>query len=89
MTLPYPLALIEKLSVSSDKRILLIVLDGIGDVPVDGETPLSAALTPNLDSLAKRGSLGLSTPVAPGISPGSGPGHLSLFGYDPLVYDVG
>lgn len=89
MVLPYPLALLQRLSLASDSRILLVVLDGIGDVPVDGETPLSAADTPNLDALSREASLGLSTVVAPGITPGSGPGHLSLFGYDPLVYDVG
>lgn len=87
--LPYPLDLLERLSHPTESRILLVVLDGLGDVPVSGETPLSAARTPNLDALAEEASLGLSTPVAPGITPGSGPGHLSLFGYDPLVYDVG
>ena len=87
--LPYPLALVERLSVRTESRILLVVLDGIGDLPVDGETPLSAAVTPNLDRLARESSLGLSTAVLPGITPGSGPGHLSLFGYDPLTYDVG
>lgn len=87
--LPYPLALVERLSVATESRILLVVLDGIGDLPIDGETPLSAAVTPNLDRLARESSLGLSTAVLPGITPGSGPGHLSLFGYDPLTYDVG
>ena len=87
--LPYPLALIETLSLQSDSRILLVVLDGVGDLPQGGETPLSAARTPNLDELAEGASLGLSTAVLPGITPGSGPGHLSLFGYDPLVFDVG
>ena len=87
--LPYPLDLVEKLAISTDSRILLIVLDGVGDVAAEGKTPLAAASTPHLDELARGGSLGLSTPVAPGIAPGSGPGHLSLFGYDPLVYEVG
>jgi len=86
--LPYPLALMEELSLQSDSRILLVVLDGIGDLPQDGETPLAAALTPNLDELARDSSLGLSTAVLPGVTPGSGPGHLALFGYDPLVFDV-
>ena len=87
--LPYPLALIEQLSLATESRILLVVLDGVGDLPRGTQTPLAAALTPNLDRLAAESALGLSTVVVPGISPGSGPGHLSLFGYDPLIYQVG
>ncbi len=87
--LRYPMDLISQLAVEADTRVLFVVLDGLGDVPVNGQTPLSAANTPNLDALAKEASLGLSTPIAPGISPGSGPGHLALFGYDPLHYSVG
>jgi 2,3-bisphosphoglycerate-independent phosphoglycerate mutase len=87
--LPYPLGIVEKLAISTDSRILLVVLDGVGDATADGKTPLAAARTPHLDDLARGGSLGLSTAVAPGITPGSGPGHLSLFGYDPLLYEVG
>ncbi len=81
--------LYKELSVKNDRKILLIVLDGIGDLPVNGRTPLEAARTPNLDELARKSSLGLHDPVSPGITPGSGPGHLSLFGYDPLTYEVG
>jgi 2,3-bisphosphoglycerate-independent phosphoglycerate mutase len=87
--LPYPLGIVEKLAISTSSRILLVVLDGVGDVAASGKTPLAVASTPHLDDLARDGSLGLSTPVAPGIAPGSGPGHLSLFGYDPFVYEVG
>jgi len=87
--LPYPLGIVERLALSTPSRILLVVLDGVGDAASDGRTPLAAASTPNLDQLARGASLGLSTPVAPGIAPGSGPGHLSLFGYDPFVFDVG
>jgi 2,3-bisphosphoglycerate-independent phosphoglycerate mutase len=87
--LPYPLGILEKLAISTDSRILLVVLDGVGDVAAGGKTPLAAASTPHLDELARGGSLGLSTSVAPGITPGSGPGHLSLFGYDPIAYEVG
>jgi 2,3-bisphosphoglycerate-independent phosphoglycerate mutase len=85
------LDLMRELSVSTDSRIVLLVLDGLGGLPMDpfGRTELEAASTPNLDSLAARSDLGLSRPVAAGVSPGSGPGHLALFGYDPLRYEVG
>ncbi len=72
-------------------KILLVVLDGVGGLPREpgGPTELAAARTPNLDRLAAESALGLFTPVAPGIAPGSGPGHLAIFGYDPLKYRVG
>ncbi|CAA9432603.1 MAG: Phosphoglycerate mutase (2,3-diphosphoglycerate-independent), archaeal type [uncultured Rubrobacteraceae bacterium] len=81
----------RELSVSTDSKIILLVLDGLGGLPMDpfGRTELEAASTPNLDALAARSDLGLSRPVAAGVSPGSGPGHLALFGYDPLKYAVG
>ena len=75
-----------------DTKLLLLVLDGIGDIATSEtgfRTPLEAAKTPNLDELAKASAMGRMTPVAPGITPGSGPGHLGLFGYDPLEYEVG
>ena len=85
------LDLMRELSVSTDSKIVLLVLDGLGGLPMDpfGRTELEAANTPNLDALAARSDLGLSRPVAAGVSPGSGPGHLALFGYDPLEYAVG
>src|SRR3712207_7015563 len=80
-----------ELSVKTDSKMVLLSLDGLGGLPMDppGPTELEAAETPNLDSLAARSDLGLSRPVAAGVSPGSGPGHLALFGYDPLRYVVG
>ena len=95
--------LTRELKESNTSRIVMLVADGLGGLParVDpetgqameldpaGKTELETARTPNLDALARRGVCGLSTPVAPGITPGSGPGHLGLFGYDPLRYSIG
>ena len=82
---------LAELSKKTPSKILLVVLDGVGGLPREagGPTELAAARTPNLDRLAERSALGLFTPVAPGIAPGSGPGHLAIFGYDPLRYRVG
>ena len=84
--------LADDLAEKTPSRILLAVIDGLGDLPVDslrGRTPLEAASTPNLDSMVMSGALGSHVPIAPGITPGSGPAHLALFGYDPLEFEVG
>jgi 2,3-bisphosphoglycerate-independent phosphoglycerate mutase len=75
----------------SKTKIVMLVADGLGGLPIEpgGKTELETARTPNLDALASEGTVGLSTPVAPGIAPGSGPGHLGLFGFDPLEHDIG
>ncbi len=84
-----PEDIMKLLSVSTPSRIVLLVLDGVGGVSMGEGTALEAARTPNLDALAAAGTLGLTDPVSPGITPGSGPAHLSLFGYDPIEYRIG
>jgi len=84
--------LVEKLIQPNNANIVLLVMDGLGDIPnreFGRKTPLEYAITPNLDKLAKESALGRHIPVLPGITPGSGPGHLGLFGYDPLKYEIG
>jgi 2,3-bisphosphoglycerate-independent phosphoglycerate mutase len=80
---------IKHLIQKNDSKIIFTVLDGLGGLPVNGKTELEAASTPNLDALAKVSACGLHMPVGYGITPGSGPGHLGIFGYDPLEYLIG
>src|SRR5437867_7657783 len=85
-------ALYSQLTLKTGAKLVLLVLDGVGDVATREQgylTPLEAAATPNLDALSKDSAQGRMVPVAPGITPGSGPGHLGLFGYDPLEFQVG
>ncbi|MFO7260755.1 MAG: 2,3-bisphosphoglycerate-independent phosphoglycerate mutase [bacterium] len=81
----------DELVEHGESRIVLVVMDGLGGLPdpETGLTELETASTPNLDRLARGGAVGLIEPVAPGISPGSGPGHLALFGYDPVRWNIG
>ncbi len=83
--------LIRELKEPADSKIVLLVADGLGGLPLEpgGKTELETARTPNLDAMAREGVTGLTIPVLPGITPGSGPGHLGLFGYDPLEHRIG
>jgi len=83
-------SLISSLAIVNDSRIVLMVMDGLGDCDNGGKgTALQQARKPNLDRLASQNATGLIVPVATGVTPGSGPGHLGLFGYDPTIYQVG
>jgi len=86
-------ALYSDLTLKTNAKLALVVLDGLGDLATAAQnelTPLEAAKTPNLDALVAAGvAQGRMIPVAPGITPGSGPGHLGLFGYDPIEFQVG
>lgn len=83
--------MIQSISVKTDSKIAMVILDGLGGAlhPQKNRTELEAARHPNLDELAKKSACGVQVPVLMGITPGSGPGHLGLFGYDPLKYPIG
>ena len=82
---------LHELITPAHTKIVMLVMDGLGGLPLEpgGKTELETAHTPNLDALAGFSALGLSVPVGPGITVESGPGHLALFGYDPLQYRIG
>ncbi len=88
---PDDFAFLKGLIQDTGSKVLLLVLDGVGGIPdpSTGRTALEAARKPNLDALSKISACGRGIPVLPGITPGSGPGHLALFGYDPLRYSIG
>jgi 2,3-bisphosphoglycerate-independent phosphoglycerate mutase len=85
------LKFLQGLIVPAQTRIAMVIMDGLGGLPLEpgGKTELETARTPNLDMLAGQSALGLTMPVRPGITPGSGPGHLGIFGYDPIQYEIG
>ncbi|GAI15971.1 unnamed protein product, partial [marine sediment metagenome] len=85
------LELIKSISMLSPTKIVLLVIDGLGGLPSPetGKTELESADTPNLDKLAAKGICGLIDPVSLGITPGSTPGHLALFGYNPVSFNIG
>lgn len=82
---------LKSLIVPATTKIAMIVMDGLGGLPIEpgGKTELETACTPHLDALARGSALGLTVPVGPGITAGSGPGHLGIFGYDPLQFEIG
>jgi 2,3-bisphosphoglycerate-independent phosphoglycerate mutase len=81
---------LHRLAQENDRKIVLLVIDGVGDLVTEAQprTPLARAATPHLDALAARAALGRIVPVVQGVTPGSGPGHLALFGYDPTSPDT-
>jgi len=83
--------LVSELTVSGSSKIVFLIMDGLGGIQMEGKggTELQVARTPNLDRLAEVSSCGLLDPIAPGITPGSGPAHFALFGYDPVQYNIG
>ena len=83
--------LITELMIPGSTKIVFLIMDGLGGIQVEGKggTELQVARTPNLDQLAEVSSCGLLDPVSPGITPGSGPAHFALFGYDPVRYNIG
>ncbi len=85
------LELARELAQEADTKIVLLVMDGLGGLPhpETGRTELETAYTPQLDMLARESACGFTVPVGVGITPGSGPGHLALFGYDPLKFNIG
>jgi 2,3-bisphosphoglycerate-independent phosphoglycerate mutase len=84
-----PDEILKSLVIQTDSKLLMVVIDGLGGLPIRGKTELETAKTPNLDRLSSKSICGLTDPVACGITPGSGPSHLALFGYDPFRFEIG
>lgn len=83
--------LLSNLSIPEKTKMVLLVMDGLGGLPCSEcrQTELEHAKTPNMDALALKSELGQTIPIARGITPGSGPAHMALFGYEPLQYNIG
>jgi len=84
-----PEKILHSLAIQTESRLLMVVIDGLGGLPIRGKTELETAKIPNLDRLASKSICGLIDPISFGITPGSGPSHLALFGYDPFQYEIG
>lgn len=84
-----PEDVLRSLAVQTDSKLVMVIMDGIGGLPVRGKTELETAKAPNLDRLAFQSICGLIDPISYGVTPGSGPSHLALFGYDPFRYEIG
>lgn len=84
-------SLLRNQMVPAQTKIAMLILDGLGGLPREpgGKTELETAFTPNMNALAALSSLGMTMPIGPGITTGSGPGHLAIFGYEPLEYEFG
>ena len=84
-------SILDQIAIKNDHKIVFLVLDGISGLKIDGKpgTEMQVANLPNLDQLAKASICGLLDPILPGVTPGSGPAHFALFGYDPIRYNIG